>query len=31
MHAIIGHNQFIAVPREFVLQQLDEVGFVIHN
>ena len=29
--AVIGHDQVIAVPREFVLQQLDEIILVIHN
>src|ERR1039457_6137983 len=29
--AVVGHNQVVAMPREFVLQQLDEVMLVIHD
>ncbi len=31
MDAVVGHDEIIAVPREFILQQLDEIVFVIHQ
>ena len=31
VNAVTGHNQFIPVTRELVLQELDKVMLVIHN
>ena len=31
LHAVVGHDEVVALPREFVLQQLDEIVLVIHQ
>jgi hypothetical protein len=31
LHAIVGHDEVVALPCEFVLQQLDEIVLVIHE
>ena len=31
LHTVVGHDEVVALPREFVLQQLDEIVLVIHQ
>ena len=31
LHPVVGHDEFATQPGEAILQQLDEIEFIIHN